>query len=590
MVEPDLVDTTLEFGSMRMGPGRAFVPDATIPISVPQAAGGRFVPVSKCFENIGGRNILIEGVEYQQIQSMLSNLPPAGARGIITNASARLLAPSTDKLQPQRNLPIRQFVGLKPPEIKIAQATQGAQGPWLASIDAHPSFTLDYDLVQGPGDYTMQGNTTYLVNGFISVNNLIIQGGAVIKAERYSYLMASTVRAYGDSYLPIIFTARDDNSVGENVSTGPLSGLYPQAALIITEYAPTVIEHLRISYAEMGILYWNPGQLNTLRHVQFTHCRWPAYCIDNPLHVENALFDDTQAAPFYGDGENFEVFAAHITADGGNSLSWADTYHRTITLVNSLIVGIPEDSENIYIYDPQNTFWSEECPPGLFATAALGEHYLAENTYQDQADPSSVDPALLQELQEMTTKPPIALPTSGELLPQDLGDLGQLDLGYHYPIIDYYRTGADVTGALTIKNGAVIGVQYTSLPYGLNIRGSGSLLSEGTPLKPNVFLRMNNVQEQKGATPPSWHALITDGPYGSQWTSARFRFTEFCGLAGPSYHFYGGNYLGHLEFLHSRVRNGRVFASYYGLAGRSVGLTNTLWENVSIDLTCGQPL
>ena len=59
----------------------------------------------------------------------------------------------------------------------------------------------------------------------------------------------------GAAYHPVIFTAKDDDSVGQNVSgaTGIPTGYYANPALSFNSFSLPTISHFRIAYAQQAI-------------------------------------------------------------------------------------------------------------------------------------------------------------------------------------------------------------------------------------------------------------------------------------------------------------------------------------------------
>ncbi len=86
MFEPDFTDTELVFGHIRFARGAAFAKAANVDS---RQLDPKRVPVGKFYDLQDGRRFLIEGVEYQRIRSLLTNLPPANVASR-TNASVNL--------------------------------------------------------------------------------------------------------------------------------------------------------------------------------------------------------------------------------------------------------------------------------------------------------------------------------------------------------------------------------------------------------------------------------------------------------------------------------------------------------------------
>ncbi|MGH7976039.1 MAG: hypothetical protein ACREC8_05210 [Limisphaerales bacterium] len=94
-------------------------------------------------------------------------------------------------------------------------------------------LVLDYNTINtSQTNYVFQTNTTYYISGAVDlVGPTIFEDGAVIKyAVNASITLgapyAGPVIFWSDPYHPVIFTAKDDDSVGETISgsTGNPSG------------------------------------------------------------------------------------------------------------------------------------------------------------------------------------------------------------------------------------------------------------------------------------------------------------------------------------------------------------------------------
>src|SRR5713226_7601513 len=89
MVEPDLVDSELDFTSMTIGPGAAFTlgDDASDPLNRDET-----VPVCKEWAVIDNRTFLIESVPYPSLKPMLDTLPAVQAANGKRTQNARMAA------------------------------------------------------------------------------------------------------------------------------------------------------------------------------------------------------------------------------------------------------------------------------------------------------------------------------------------------------------------------------------------------------------------------------------------------------------------------------------------------------------------
>jgi hypothetical protein len=99
-----------------------------------------------------------------------------------------------------------------------------------------PGLVIDYVLITGGTSFTFQSGQTYWVTGSAGFSGpVVFQSGAIIKFNRnaflYQYATVNNSISCQDGDLPIIFTAVDDNTVGEVLSGTPVSGRYAAEAL-----------------------------------------------------------------------------------------------------------------------------------------------------------------------------------------------------------------------------------------------------------------------------------------------------------------------------------------------------------------------
>ncbi len=241
-----LTDETLRFGLMRIGRGTAFSLDAT-------ARRHHGPPVSKTWlrtEN-PARSYLIESVRLPRVQKELDELPDRQAAlpqrppgwpladpvlpiNFVGDDVRSLALLGQKQMDPPHVVPyaarsrLAQLATLFPPSARTATPVRLAFD-MKAVAPAH-GLVLDYAVMNSQTDpLTLQADTTYLVSDPVSLTDLIIEGGTVVK---YAAGWGAYVEFYGTvdcqtgPYRPAIFTAQDDDTVGEIIpgSTGTPSG------------------------------------------------------------------------------------------------------------------------------------------------------------------------------------------------------------------------------------------------------------------------------------------------------------------------------------------------------------------------------
>ena len=151
VVKPDFIDHRIDFGSMAMGPGRAFFTGD---------AAGKFRGVEVAKEwSAGQKTYLTEAVRYSSIQPYLRTLPQAQAGIDQPQAKVQSLAEA---------FPAREAVS-EVGSIQVAAAETIKEG-----------LIIDYALQSSENSFRFSGSTTYLV-----VGQVVLSGTTIIR-RRYS--------------------------------------------------------------------------------------------------------------------------------------------------------------------------------------------------------------------------------------------------------------------------------------------------------------------------------------------------------------------------------------------------------------------
>jgi hypothetical protein len=195
---PDLIDESLNFGSIQFGHGKAFLSDAGV-------LGGEEVRVGKTWEIREGRTLLIERVLYEGVVDELKALPDQ-AMNFEPDKNAAL---AVSKLAPK---PKRTANPGKPKRFAIGKKE-----------DARKGFTIDYIAVPASNtSYDFLSSSTYYLSGTVTVTGqALFEGATVLKfdsAVGTKLVLNGTVVFNGSRYAPILFTGKDDNSIGENIA------------------------------------------------------------------------------------------------------------------------------------------------------------------------------------------------------------------------------------------------------------------------------------------------------------------------------------------------------------------------------------
>ena len=191
------VNQTVSWGAMSLGQGKAFNLNGS-------SRSTTKVPVTRQYETVQGRKILLEKVPIVGVQSALKQLRQ--------HASATLNLPKTASRNPI----------LPPPPV----AQSGGKPIQYASITPKETgYVLDYiELNTDQSDFTFQGDTTYYISADVNFSGTTtFEGGTVIKYNTSSTVglnILGDVNCATAPYRPAVFTSYNDNSVGEGISGG----------------------------------------------------------------------------------------------------------------------------------------------------------------------------------------------------------------------------------------------------------------------------------------------------------------------------------------------------------------------------------
>ena len=306
-------DAHLDFGPMFVGVGKAFMAQGQAAQDLPGTG-----IVQKHWTKVdGGRDFLIEEISYATVSQSLQTLP--------RHASAAPLAPA-----------IKHLAALKP----LLPREASRKGPSLPmrtaqAMPSQPGLVVDYITCNGggPPGNVFQCDTTYFISGTVyTASPICFEGGAVIKfappsGGNYMSIVnggAAPFNFAGSAYRPTVFTAWNDDSVGDTIA-GSDGNPTPGNHISLQEdtscpYAATVA-HARFAYA--SIAYASGGSLGgfVFQDCQFVQCGFIAIALSAncSVHLLNDLF--TGCGSVFGGGNNTTVDAENITADSIGAFS-----------------------------------------------------------------------------------------------------------------------------------------------------------------------------------------------------------------------------------------------------------------------------
>lgn len=291
MVEPDLVDETLDFGDFTLRKGYGFAVgvgmegaesgggDGRRPWLPGEGERGR-VGVGKRLVRMGDAVGLVESVPWELVRTQLEALPEP-------ELGASLPAPA--ERMDGRQLPPFQRT-----------ASRGRRPFQVASLGYEPrGFCLDYyGEVSGGDSYSFAAGQTYYVSGPVSFTAGVTFGAnAVIKyAPNASLTLYTTgsVQFQGTSNSPTIFTVRDEDIFGETIagSTGrpTVNGGYPALSLYYNN-ANVTVSNARFRWARRGMtaVHSSPySRTHTVAQTAFEYCEEGIYGASCSLVLQNS--------------------------------------------------------------------------------------------------------------------------------------------------------------------------------------------------------------------------------------------------------------------------------------------------------------
>ena len=333
----NLTDEQLDFGVMQMERGRAFL--------LGNDANDVQAPVNKQWLLLDGRQILVEEVPVDVIAEGLATLPLPTAQ---SSSSATTHIVSRHLILPQQRLA---KATTKP--MMLARASVPTQG-----------FVLDYNAVNGSlTNYTFQDDTTYYISGAVYVYGTnTFEDGAVLKYTNNASVNLGTesgLNWLGSTYRPVIFTAMDDNSVGDAISgsTGNPTNYYANPALSFNcsgAFPAFTISGFRIAWAAEAINGCS-SRLN-IYNGQFVNCLDGINWQYGEAYLRNTLFANVQLD---FDSNDAATYAQNATFSGSSTLATSSSGF-TLTLTNCILANVAHltYSSSVFFSGDYNGFYN----------------------------------------------------------------------------------------------------------------------------------------------------------------------------------------------------------------------------------------
>ncbi|HTV42759.1 MAG TPA: hypothetical protein VMF08_19500, partial [Candidatus Sulfotelmatobacter sp.] len=572
--EPTTSNGNLRFGQLVFGQGRAYTEAST------NQTGS--APVKRDLETINGQSYLVESVKYSDIRSALAALPrrlASSANG--TKHQSRNREEAVNASKAHANGPNLLKIPSPHPAAKATFAIKTPQNR-LADAAGPKGVVIDYVVLDGtePEPMIFNCDTTYFISGEVDCYDVIFEGGTVLK---YPYNTtpaqvnpAGFVTCATGPYLPAVFTAVDDDSIGESMNGVPGSGYtgtiqsggYAAYALDLSGGQSQQLENCRFCFCQeavtvnstlspnVGISLYDCQILNSAVGVDngYDHDGYVLFANCLLAYVNTAAEDDDSS------GDNLYCYDSTFDNCGSiyNYIAEGSTDEALVS-VNSIFSNSgfgdgPNYGDNNGFYNCGGTFGDPAFtdPNSPYTIVGGGSYYLADNTFRGQGTTNidqaaqdagvsdfEVAPAILADLRTKTTWPPILYTnvtfstnaTFNPCVPRDTNS--SPDIGWHYAPIDYVVNAVTLATntSLTLSPGTALGWFGT----GIELPDGAQFNSTGTATELCRMFYFDCVQEGIG----SWEGdgtnqsigIELDGDDSGNFPQVNSKFTQWSGCA-----------------------------------------------------------
>jgi hypothetical protein len=559
-------DQAVSWGATSLGHGKAFSLDGH----------DASATVIKQYINLGGHYYLLEKVRFQEIQKALSSLPEqaSNAHSLPGMASKELQLPKA---------PVTKHAA-RP--IRLARGAGGYKGYVLDYVSLNTSYT----------NFTFQGDTTYYISGNVNLSGTnYFEGNTTIKYAANTSIVGtvgSQMIFLSAPYRPVVFTAKDDNTISENISgsTGSPSGYYANPAITLGSTGSVTLSDFRIAYASRGLSV--SGTSPAIYDAQFVNSAVAVSDINGAVSLGNVLFSGVKTN-FNATSSTNTISVANATFNNGFDLINGSFSNTTLHLTNCAFVNYTNLSGNISA--GYNGFYQS---PEVGSAAVTNSVYPLQRTGAAScyltngcaflnAGTTNIDPNALKRIEVKTTYAPVVFTSYTITTATNLSIQAQRDtnsspnLGYHYDPLDYAFGNTTAQSNLTFSAGTAAAWFYTASgpTYGLAVGDSATASFNGTEAARCYWVRYSMVQEgfDGNWTPESYISGLTGKTYTHAAPRAVAQFTTFSTPnteAGPVAQNNGATYVFVFAGVNCEFYSGGI-GGYYC----SINVTNCLFVN-----------
>jgi hypothetical protein len=211
------------------------------------------------------------------------------------------------------------------------------------------------------------------------VGTTTFEGGTVVKyspgsqIELISNQTNPIVNWFNGPYRPVVFTASDDNSAGDEISgsSGSPSGYYANPALNFAAPPSQAISNIRVEFAQQAIAI--PGNTFTIDDSQFIYCQNCINLLESTVHLRNALFANNQTNFVNPSYSTATVDAQNVTF---SSCGWLASTNSASSLIsfsatNCVFVNVTNLSAGISSLTGQHNGFYNDTSFGSAPTTAM---------------------------------------------------------------------------------------------------------------------------------------------------------------------------------------------------------------------------
>jgi hypothetical protein len=396
-------------------------------------------------------------------------------------------------------------------------------------------FVMDYTLLNSSyTNYIFQGDTTYYISGALNLGGTnTFEGGAVLKFTNGASLsIANNFYCKSTAYRPIIFTAKDDNAVGQPISgsTGnPHTNFYANPALSVTSVKNgATFANFRICYAQQAI--FSSGSVFALADGQIVDCQNGISVTSTSsglsgLGAYNLLFANvlTNFNQVNTTRTSYIVTNVNSTFSGSYCLMSVVSTVANFAYQNCIFCNVsnflnfsgPNDS-SLSITGDHNGFYNSLLTNSFFSltspvtntfypfqSVGAGGYYLNPNCAFTNAGNGGVGNYVLTNLASRTTYAPIICSNLTFSVPTNFGtqvardNTGNPSLGYHYDPLDYVFGAVTVSSNISFSAGTAVGWFNggSGVGYGIYLNGTAQTTLAGSATNPCILARNDMVQE-----------------------------------------------------------------------------------------------